>query len=61
MKDYNFEDDFGYFDERRTEEPPLFIPENQRHCWHDWMPIQLIFSTVYNCKKCGMKKEDYEI
>ena len=28
------------------------------YCNHDWKPILLLFSTVYDCKKCGIKKED---
>lgn len=27
-------------------------------CHHDWKPTLLIFSTVYDCKKCGKKKEE---
>ncbi len=25
---------------------------------HEWKPILLLMSTVYNCKLCGAKKED---
>lgn len=27
-------------------------------CKHEFVGIQLLMSTVYNCKKCGIKKED---
>lgn len=33
---------------------------SQRYCNHDWKPILLIRSTVYDCKKCNVKKEVYE-
>jgi hypothetical protein len=36
------------------------LPWQQKVCYHDWKPIVLIISTVYNCSKCGVKKEDYE-
>lgn len=27
-------------------------------CKHEFVGVQLLMSTVYNCKKCGIKKED---
>ena len=27
-------------------------------CKHEWLAIPLIFTIVYDCKLCGMKKED---
>lgn len=27
-------------------------------CKHEWKATQLVFNTVYDCKKCGAKKED---
>lgn len=36
------------------------IAWNQKVCYHDWKPTVLIISTVYDCTKCGIKKEDYE-
>ena len=27
---------------------------------HEWTAIQLIFSSVWDCKHCGIKKEDYK-
>jgi len=32
-----------------------YIPDKKRH---EFLPVLLIFSTVYNCKHCGMNKED---
>lgn len=36
------DDDFGTFD----------------RCDHEWVKIKMITSIVYDCKKCGAKKED---
>jgi hypothetical protein len=36
------------------------LPWNQKICSHDWKKIVLITSSVYDCAKCGVKKEDYE-
>ena len=36
------------------------LPWNQKICNHDWKKIVLITSSVYDCSKCGVKKEDYE-
>ena len=36
------------------------IAWRQQHCYHDWKETILILSKVYDCKKCGVKKEDYE-
>jgi hypothetical protein len=33
---------------------------SQQVCYHDWIPIMLLTSTVYDCRKCKIKKEDYE-
>jgi hypothetical protein len=32
----------------------------QVYCNHEWKAICLIISTVYNCKRCSIKKEDFE-
>jgi len=29
-------------------------------CIHSWKPIVLIVSKVFDCAKCGIKKEEYE-
>jgi hypothetical protein len=36
------------------------ISWTQKTCYHDWIPTVLIISTVYDCRKCGVKKEIYE-
>ena len=30
-------------------------------CFHNWKETVLIVSTVYDCTKCGIKKEDWEV
>lgn len=29
-------------------------------CYHDWKETKLIFTSVYDCKKCGRKKEEVD-
>lgn len=36
--------------------PPVF----KRGCSHSWKPVLLLTSTVYDCAKCGIKKEEAE-
>ena len=36
------------------------LPWNQQICTHDWKPILLLVSTVYDCSKCKIKKEEYD-
>jgi hypothetical protein len=31
-----------------------------KKCKHDWKPILLLTSTVYDCRLCGAKKEEVE-
>lgn len=33
---------------------------HQQICHHDWKAILLITSTVHDCTKCKVKKEEYE-
>lgn len=28
-----------------------------KECEHEWIPIRLVYTTVYDCKKCQAKKE----
>ena len=42
------------------EDCDLDLKYSQRVCVHSWTPIVLISSTVYNCSKCDIKKEEYE-
>lgn len=34
------------------------ITPTQAYCFHDWKSIILLISIVYDCAKCGVKKED---
>jgi hypothetical protein len=36
------------------------LPWDQTYCNHAWKATVLIISTVYDCSKCGIKKEDFE-
>ena len=31
---------------------------SKKECKHEWVATKLIFSTVYDCKKCGAKKDE---
>lgn len=32
--------------------------QEEKKCTHEWHETVLMFSKVYDCKKCGVKKED---
>lgn len=34
------------------------IEKKNKKCKHEWKPTHLIVSTVYDCIKCGAKKEE---
>jgi hypothetical protein len=51
--DYYTSPDAGYEDHSN-------ITWTQKTCFHDWKATQLIISTVYDCKKCNVKKEEYD-
>jgi hypothetical protein len=36
------------------------IDSKYKKCKHEWKSTQLIITTVYDCVKCGAKKEDEE-
>lgn len=38
--------------------PPL--PEATDECSHEWKAVVGLKNTWYNCKKCDIKKEDYD-
>ena len=48
------------YDSRENKDDEDFGKGDKRYCVHDWKAILLINSTVYNCCKCDLKKEDYE-
>lgn len=33
---------------------------SNNRCFHKWKPTVLIYTTVYDCEICKMKKEDYD-
>lgn len=36
------------------------LPPKLPNCNHEWRPVLLLISTVYDCKKCGIKKEQHD-
>lgn len=46
--------------EKKKEPNEEFPNWDQRVCIHSWKPIVLLISTVHDCSKCGIKKEEYE-
>lgn len=34
------------------------IDSKKKKCNHVWKATQLVFTTVYDCEKCGAKKEE---
>ena len=58
---YNSGNDWDYTSENHSAASSSSEKPNQRWCKHEWYGINLGFGPmVYNCKKCDMKKEDYE-
>lgn len=53
---------YGYNSDWLEWESPAIPPEvpKEKSCNHEWKAVELIYSTVYDCKKCGMKREDYD-
>lgn len=45
---------------REINNAPIVVGKPVACLNHQWTATQLIFSTVYDCKHCGMKKEDWE-
>jgi hypothetical protein len=49
------------FNNKSTNTEPLMSVSDfgmESICTHEWKPTQLFFKTVYDCSKCGIKKED---
>lgn len=42
------------------EEDKSDLSWTQKICIHNWKATVLIISTVYDCTKCGIRKEDYD-
>lgn len=56
-----YDDDFGlYYLETSDNLKKETTSDSKAWCSYVWYPIILIRSTVWNCKKCDCKKEDYE-
>lgn len=51
-------DDFGFDFDVEEYYPKETAPDVPSYCFHEWKPILLIRSTVYNCVKCDKKKEE---
>jgi hypothetical protein len=51
-----------WYDYKNDSDKEIEKPERSynKFCLHVWKPILLLTSTVFNCEKCGIKKEDYE-
>lgn len=38
-----------------------YVPQTiERECKHEWKPILLLTNTVWDCRLCGKKKEEWE-
>lgn len=55
--DYDYEQ---WGSEKKEEQKEGDLPWSQVACTHDWKATVLIISTVYDCTKCKLKKEDYK-
>jgi hypothetical protein len=53
-------DNYSDTTEEKDKSSDKDIDWNQKRCYHDWKSTTLIISVVYDCKKCGVKKEDYD-
>ena len=54
-----FYSDYEYYSPNKTEDDSE-LSWTQKICMHNWKPTILIISTVYDCSKCGVKKEDHD-
>ena len=50
----------GWWDYENQITEEEHIAWNQQICYHEWKAILLLTSTVYNCSKCDLKKEEHE-
>jgi hypothetical protein len=50
----------GYYSEDKRKEDTSIPSWKEQLCAHNWKPILLLTSTVFDCSKCGLKKEDLE-
>jgi hypothetical protein len=51
-----------WYDSWEDQPEPPELPEIKQGCSirHEWKPVLLLTTTVFNCKFCDMKKEDFE-
>jgi len=52
-------DDYDYSNSQKKEDS-IELSWFQKVCMHNWKATMLIVSVVYDCTKCGVKKEDYD-
>ena len=61
-----FDDDFAlFFDDNNDTVVTSYqdkdsVSLDQSWCHHDFKPVLLLTSTVFDCAKCGMHKELYD-
>lgn len=51
------------FDDPKYDKYDLEKLEKQKHCWHKWVKVgtgPVTGEEWWNCKLCGLKKEEYE-
>mgnify|MGYP000394334974 FL=1 len=60
MEPNSWEEYIAYYENDSSEEFNLSPLKKEVPCPHDWKSVLLIYNTVYNCKICGVKKEDVE-
>jgi len=55
---YEFETHMLDYDEEFEEKSEKTPPPVPKTCKHSWKEIKLFTTIVYDCEKCGIKKED---
>jgi hypothetical protein len=51
---------YGYDGSYQEEHDNDIISNRQKICMHNWKATTLIISVVYDCVKCGVRKEDHD-
>ena len=60
MSEYYDEDSYLFDLSGLPDIEKIEIEYDKLYCSHEWKGTLLIYSTVYDCIKCGIKKEDLE-
>lgn len=47
-----------YLEDDESVGSPYYISKS--FCIHSWKPVLLLTTTVWDCEKCGKKKEEWE-